>query len=176
MSLKAELRWSVVLPPKSLNKDGVKLQTEVSRRLLDDFNTERATKDLGYFLAVTTVETIGEGMVRPDTGEVKYPVVFNCITFKLFVGEIIEGVVYKVMRHGVFLRCGPVENVFLSSNKIPEYHFIPRDDDSVFLNPEKPHSRIGKDVTIRCIVLATRWSEEERELYALVDLPSEISS
>ncbi|KAM5552968.1 DNA-directed RNA polymerase V subunit 7 [Rosa sericea] len=173
MYLKVELRWSIVVPPKSLDKDGVKFQTELSRRLLDDFATKRATKDLGYFLAVTTVESIGEGKVRPDTGEVKFPVVFSCITFKLFRGEIIHAVVYKVLRHGVCLRCGPVEKMFLSANKIPDYQYIPREDDSVFLNQEKPHSRIGKDVTIRCVVIGTRWVEAEREFCVLVDLPNE---
>ncbi|XP_050373210.1 DNA-directed RNA polymerase V subunit 7-like [Argentina anserina] len=171
MYLKVKLCWNVVIPPKSLQIDGVKFQTELSRRLLNAFSEERATKDLGYLLAVTTVESIGDGKVRPGTGEVKYPVVFNCITFKLFPGEIIHAVVCKVMWHGVCLRCGPVENLFLSANRIPDYQYIPRDDDSMFLNPAKSQSRIRKDVTIRCIVIATRWSDADREFRVLVDLP-----
>lgn len=173
MYLKVELPWTIEVPPRSLDKEGVKFQTEIVRRLLKEFSAKRATKDLGYFLAVTTLDSIGEGKVRPDTGDVTFPISFSCITFKLFTGEIIDAVVYKVMKHGICLRCGPVENVFLSANKMPGYRYIPREDDPVFLNYEKPHARIRKDVTIRCVVIGTRWIEGEREFCVVVDLPDE---
>ena len=74
--------------------------------------TRKATKELGYFLVVNALKSIGEG--RDSTLEMYcFLLFFSCITFKLFQGDILEGFVHKVMKHGVFLSCGPVKNISL---------------------------------------------------------------
>ena len=115
MFLKVQLPWNVIIPAENLDAKGLMLQRAITVHLIENFTTRKATKDLGYFLAVTILESIGEGRVRQHTGDVPFPVVFSCITLKLFRGDILEGVVHKVLKHGVFLRCGPVENISLSS-------------------------------------------------------------
>ena len=45
------------------------LQRSIVIRLLDDFAGRKSTKDLGCYLAVTTLESIGEGNVRENTGD-----------------------------------------------------------------------------------------------------------
>ena len=76
--------------------------------------TRKATKELGYFLAVNALKSIGEG--RDSTLEMYcFRLFLSCITFKLFQGDILEGVVHKVLKHGVFLSCGPVKNISLKS-------------------------------------------------------------
>ncbi|OIV94306.1 hypothetical protein TanjilG_19312 [Lupinus angustifolius] len=80
------------------------------------------------------------------SGDVLFPVVFNAITFKIFKGEILEGVVHKVLKHGVFMRCGPIENVYLSNLKMPGYHYVPGEN-PCFMNEKM--SKVGKDVAVR---------------------------
>ncbi|CAL8989862.1 unnamed protein product [Prunus brigantina] len=143
------------------------LQKSIVVQLLDEFASRKATKDLGYLLALTTLETIGEGRVREHTGDVLFPVVFSGITFKLFRGEIAEGVVHKVLKHGVFLSCGPVENIYLSKLKMPDYDYVPGEN-PVFMNSKM--SKIEKGSTVRFIVIGTKWLESEREFQALVGL------
>ncbi|KAL3578085.1 hypothetical protein D5086_019589 [Populus alba] len=89
------------------------------------------------------------------------------ITFKIFKGEILEGVVHKVLKHGVLLRCGPIENIYLSSMKMLDYRYVPGEN-PVFLNDKT--SKIEKDVVVRFVVLGTKWLEAEREFQALVSL------
>ncbi|KAI9087481.1 hypothetical protein K1719_030621 [Acacia pycnantha] len=123
MFLKVQLPWNVILSPESLEASDLKLQESIIIRLLDDFAAKKATKDLGYYIAVTTLKRIGEGKVRQHTGDVLFPVVFSALTFKFCKGEILEGVVHKVMKHGVFLRCGPVESLYLTNLKMPDYRW-----------------------------------------------------
>lgn len=170
MFLKVKLPWNVVIPAENLDAKGLMLQRSIVIRLLDDFASKKATKDLGYYLAVTTLESIGEGKVRQTTGDVLFPVVFSGITFKIFRGEILEGTVYKVMKHGVFLRCGPIENIYLSNKKMPNYHYV-TGETPIFIHESLP--KIGKDVLIRFIVIGTKWNEAEREFQALVSLDGE---
>ncbi|KAK6911373.1 hypothetical protein RJ641_023466 [Dillenia turbinata] len=82
-------------------------------------------RDLGYILAVTALNRIEEGKVQQQTGEVAFPVVSTCLTFKIFKGEIPEGVVHRIWKHGVFLRCGPIHNLYLSNQKMPGYDYMP---------------------------------------------------
>lgn len=166
MFLKAQLPWNVIIPPENLDAKGLMLQRSIIMRLLDDFATRKATKDLGYFLAVTTLESIGEGRVRQQTGDVMFPVVCSAVTFKLFRGEILEGVVHRVLKHGVFFRCGPVENIYLSRQKMPGYSYD-GGENPVFRDES---SKIEKDVIVRFIVIGTKWLEAEREFQALVSL------
>ncbi|KAK6786663.1 hypothetical protein RDI58_015188 [Solanum bulbocastanum] len=93
-------------------------------------------------MTFTTLERIGEGKVREYTGDVLFPMKFSCVTFKIFRGEILEGIVDKILKHGVFLRCG-------STNKM---------------------SRIEKDTVVRFIVVGARYVEAEKEFQAVVSL------
>ncbi|KAH7522187.1 hypothetical protein FEM48_Zijuj07G0111800 [Ziziphus jujuba var. spinosa] len=167
MFLKVQLPWNVVILAENLDAKGLMLQKAIVIRLMDEFATKKATKDLGYFLAFTTLDKAGEGKVRQNTGDVMFPVVFSGITFKLYRGEILEGVVHKVFKHGVLLRCGPVENIYLSSLKRTDYQHMP-EENAFFLN-DMP-SKIEKDVVVRFIVIGTKWLEADREFQALVSL------
>ncbi|KAH7511139.1 hypothetical protein FEM48_ZijujUnG0041600 [Ziziphus jujuba var. spinosa] len=122
MFLKVQLPWNVVIPAENLDAKGLMLQKAIVIRLMDEFATKKATKDLGYFLAVTTLDK----------------------------GEILEGVVHKVLKHGVLLRCGPVENIYLSSLKMPDYQHMPGEN-PFFLNDKS--SKIEKDVVVDLLSL-----------------------
>ena len=89
-----------------------------------------------------------------------FPVIFNAITFKIFKGEILEGVVHKVLKHGVFMRCGPIENIILSNFKMPDYVYVPGEN-PCFMSDKM--SKIGKDVRVRFVVIATNWMEADKE-------------
>lgn len=168
MYLKVQLDWNVVIPAENLDIKGLMLQKAILVRLLDNFAAKKATKDLGYLVAVTTLNKIGEGKVREHSGDVLFPVSFTCLSFKVFRGEVIEGVVHKILKHGVFLRCGPIENLYLSNQKMSDYQYQFADN-PCFLSL-KTGSRIEKDVTVRCIVIGVKYMEAQKEFQAVVGL------
>ncbi|KAH0914805.1 hypothetical protein HID58_029251 [Brassica napus] len=150
-----------------MDAKGLMLKRTILIQLLEAFASKRATKELGYYLTVTSLDKIGEGKIREHTGEVMFPVVFSGMTFKIFKGEILEGVVHKVLRHGVFMRCGPVENVYLSHVKMPDYKYLPGEN-PIFMNEKM--SRIQVDTLVRFVVIGTKWMEVEKEFQALASL------
>ncbi|KAI3504213.1 hypothetical protein L1887_32758 [Cichorium endivia] len=168
MFLKVQLNWNVVIPAESLDIKGLMLQKAILIRLLDDFAAKKATKDLGYLLAVTTLDKIGEGKVREHSGDVLFPVTFTCLSFKVFRGEIVEGVVHKILKHGVFMRCGPIENLYLSNQKMRDYGYQ-IGESPCFLNTTTG-SRIEKDVGVRCVVIGVKYMEAMKEFQAVVGL------
>ncbi|XP_009622173.4 DNA-directed RNA polymerase V subunit 7 [Nicotiana tabacum] len=167
MYLKSRLSWNVIIPAENLDIEGLMLQKAIVVRLLEDFASKKATKNLGYFIAVTTMEKIGEGKVRQHTGDVLFPVDFSCITFNIFRGEILEGVVHKILKHGVFLRCGPTDKIYLSHQKMSDYKYVPGEN-PIFMNEKM--SRIERDTVVRFIVVGARYVEAEKEFQAVVSL------
>lgn len=167
MYLKSRLSWNVIIPAENLDIEGLMLQKAIVVRLLEDFASKKATKNLGYFIAVSTMEKIGEGKVRQHTGDVLFPVDFSCITFNIFRGEILEGVVHKILKHGVFLRCGPTDKIYLSHQKMSDYKYVPGEN-PIFMNEKM--SRIERDTVVRFIVVGARYVEAEKEFQAVVSL------
>ncbi|KAF3663757.1 DNA-directed RNA polymerase V subunit 7 [Capsicum baccatum] len=167
MYLKSKLSWNVIIPAEILEVGGLMLQKAIIVRLMDEFASKKASKNLGYFMAVTSLEKIGEGKVREHTGDVLFPVEFGCLTFKMLRGEILEGVVDKILKHGVFLRCGPTDKVYLSHQKMADYKYVPGEN-PIFMNEKM--SRIEKDTQVRFIVVGARYVEAEKEFQAVVSL------
>ncbi|KAJ4887155.1 DNA-directed RNA polymerase IV subunit 7 [Raphanus sativus] len=167
MFIKVKLPWNVIIPAEAMDPNGHMIQTAVLTRLLDAFASKKATKDVGYFIALKSLEEIGEGRIRETTGEIVFPVVFSGITFKMFKGEIVRGVVHKVHKSGVFLRCGPCENVYLSHYKMPGYDYVGQGN-PLFVNENMSRIQIGS--TVRFVVLDIQWKEAEKEFIALASL------
>lgn len=167
MYLKSKLSWNVILPAENLNITGLMLQKAIITRLMAEFAAKKVTKDLGYFLTVTTVGSIGEGKVRQQSGDVLFPVDFSCITFKMLIGEVLEGTVHKILNHGVFLRCGPVEKVYLSNSKMEGYKYVPGEN-PFFMNAKS--SKIEKGVVLRFLVIGEKFMEAEKDFQFLASL------
>ncbi|CAH2070691.1 unnamed protein product [Thlaspi arvense] len=86
-------------------------------------------------------------------------------------GQILHGVVHKVYTYGVYLRCGPVKNVYISYMKMLDYKFVPGKN-PIFMNEKM--SRIQEGTTVRFMVITTKWMEAQRELHTLGTLEGEI--
>ncbi|GJX44115.1 DNA-directed RNA polymerase V subunit 7-like protein [Tanacetum coccineum] len=168
MFLKEQLNWNVVIPAENLDIKGLMLQKAILVRLLDDFSAKKATKASWLSISRDYPRQNREGKVRELSGDVLFPLSFTCLSFKVFRGEVIEGVVHKILKHGVFLRCGPIENLYLSNQKMTDYQYQIAES-PCFLNL-KTGSRIEKDVTVRCIVIGVKYMEAEKELQAVVGL------
>ncbi|KAF7144538.1 hypothetical protein RHSIM_Rhsim04G0192700 [Rhododendron simsii] len=116
------------------------LQKSITICLLGDFSSKKATK---------------------------YLVLFSCVTFKPLRGEILDGVVHKILKHGVLLRSGPIENIYLSNQKMSDYKYVPGEN-PIFMNDKL--SKIEKDVVVRFSVIGTKYIKVEREFQAVVSL------
>ncbi|GAV69602.1 hypothetical protein CFOL_v3_13103 [Cephalotus follicularis] len=174
MFSEVKLIRSVAIIAENLDKDGPVGQRSIVTRLLEDLQSEKASKDHGYFLAVTSLNGILKVEVVEESRAMFFVVLFNCRTFKPFKGEVLQGVVHHIFMHGVFLRCGPVKYVFLSARKMPNYHYV-SNENPVFLSDEL--AKIEKDVVVRFMVLGVKWIEQrgdmKREFVMLASLEGE---
>ena len=50
----------------------------------------------GFVIAVTTIDSVGAGLIQPGEGFVMYPVKYKAIVFRPFKGEVLDAVVTQV--------------------------------------------------------------------------------
>ncbi|CAN6353837.1 unnamed protein product, partial [Urochloa humidicola] len=164
--LESEMSWNVLIAPSQLDRKGLLLRKAIIVRLLEDVTNRRASKEHGYYVAVNQLKAISEGKVRELTGDVLFPVTFTCITQKPMKGEIMVGYVDRILKHGMFLKSGPVESIFMAEKSMGDYKYI-GGENPMFMNDQ---SKLEKDTAVRFKVLGFRWMEADRQFQLLATI------
>lgn len=89
-----------------------KFDLELSRAVkesLQDTIEGRMNPDIGVFLVVTDVMSIGEGKIVPEDGAVHYDVEYKILIFRPEPNEIVIGDVVDITEFGAFTRIGPLD-------------------------------------------------------------------
>ena len=99
------LKDKVRVPPVKFDlelEEGVKqsLQDQVEGKL---------NPQIGVFLAVTDVISIGDGSIVPEDGAVHYPVEYKILVYKPDVNELVVGEIVDITEFGAFTRIGPID-------------------------------------------------------------------
>lgn len=165
--LEVELPWNCLIPPDQLDTKGLLLHKAIILRLLEDVAARKSSKEHGCYIAVTSLNRIGEGKVRQLTGDVLFPVTFKCLVQKPCKGEVLVGTIDKILKHGIFLKSGSFDSIFLSEKKMGDYRFV-AGENPIFMNEKQ--SKLEKDAAIRFKVLGFRWNEGDRTFQVLATL------
>lgn len=167
MYCEVELVRDVAVLAENFKRDIPVSQRSIITRLLEDLLREKASKDHGYFLAVTGLKMIGKGVVSDESGDVSFPVFFNCRTLLPVKGDILQGVVQRIFMFGVLLRCGPIRYAYLSVRKMRGYRYLPGAK-PLFISDEL--GKIDIDVVVSFMVLDVKWVETNKEFFMLASL------
>ncbi|KAK9059001.1 hypothetical protein SSX86_021620 [Deinandra increscens subsp. villosa] len=157
----------VVIPTKDIDTNGMVPTGLVVTNLLKKLTAYKALKGVGYILGVTKLKSIRRGKFNDPTKHTHFSVAFNCRTLLPMEGEVMIGIVHMITRFGVFLKTGPMELVYLSTQKMPDYYFVD-EGKPFFLSNDL--SRIEEGVVIRFVILATRWSQRTRDINVLASI------
>ncbi|KAK4478159.1 hypothetical protein RD792_017441 [Penstemon davidsonii] len=161
--------YEVHFPTKNLEKNGEILTSFIVTKLLNQLSRYRACK-CGYLLAVTKLVSIGHGHNKSSPHCTCFPVEFRCRTFIPVNGEIFTGVVKHVLERGVFLKSGPMNIVYLSSLKMPNFNYVSdKIEKLVFMRDDLSKIEVG--VVVRFVVFAVKWVEDrQREFRVLASI------
>lgn len=78
-------------------------------------------KQFGVILAITKVESVGEGKIFPGDGSIHYPVSFTALTYLPELHEVVKGSVIEVTEFGVFVRIGPLDGMIHVSQIMDDF-------------------------------------------------------
>ncbi|KAL0376717.1 UNVERIFIED_CONTAM: DNA-directed RNA polymerase V subunit [Sesamum calycinum] len=140
MFLRSQLSWNVVIPAQNLDAEGLILQKAILIGLLDEFAAKKASKDIGYFLAVTTLDHIGKGIIRQHCGDLLFPSTSAASPSRCSLGDL-----------------GRRRPQNSEARRLRE------------MRNEKS-SKIEKGTVVRFLVLAEKYDEAEKDFRAVVSL------
>lgn len=95
----------VRVPPEKFDLD---LEQAVKESLQEALEGKIHT-ELGVFLAVTDVLSIGEGKIVPEDGAIFYPAEFKTLVYRPEINEVVLGEVVDITEFGAFTRIGPLD-------------------------------------------------------------------
>lgn len=78
-------------------------------------------KDLGTILAVTEIKDIKGGSIIPGDGAAYYTTIFQALTFKIDLHEIVDGEIVDIVEFGAFMRFGPLDGLIHVSQIADDY-------------------------------------------------------
>lgn len=79
------------------------------------------SKDLGVVIGVTSIDSIGEGVVISGDGAAYYDTSFTVMSFKPEVGEVVLGKISDITDFGAFITMGPIDGMIHVSQTMDDF-------------------------------------------------------
>jgi DNA-directed RNA polymerase subunit E' len=106
-------------------------------------------EELGYVIAVTSVEVSPTGKIIPGDGATYHRVTFSLVTFYPIIQEVVEGDVVEIADFGAFVRIGPVDALLHVSQLMDDYMSYDEKQGVLMGKETKRKLSSGDDVRVR---------------------------
>jgi DNA-directed RNA polymerase subunit E' len=111
------LQDTIRIPPETFGNPLEKVGREQVKQKYEGIVDE----ELGYVIAVTTIEVSPIGKIIPGDGATYHKVSFSLLTFYPIIQEVVEGDVVEIADFGAFVRIGPVDALLHVSQLMDDY-------------------------------------------------------
>ena len=123
MFYKVELKDHIRVPPNLFN---LPLEEAVIKRIKTKYSGF-ISKDLGIIIDVSGMKEIGEGIIIPGDGASYYDVLFELLTFKPEMQEIVLGKIKDIAEFGAFINIGPIDGMIHISQTMDDFVSFSKD-------------------------------------------------
>lgn len=117
MFYKVDLRDHIRVPP---NLFSLPLEEAVIKRIKTKYSGY-ISKDLGIVIDVPSIKEIGEGVLIPGDGASYYDVLFELLTFKPEMQEVVVGKIKDIAEFGAFINIGPIDGMIHISQTMDDF-------------------------------------------------------
>ena len=117
MYYKIELKDRIRVPPDLFN-------LEVKDSVIQSIKKKYSgyiSKDLGIVIDVSNVKETGDGIIIPGDGSSYYEAVFDILTFKPELQEVILGKIRDIVDFGAFITLGPIDGMIHVSQTMDDF-------------------------------------------------------
>jgi DNA-directed RNA polymerase subunit E' len=144
------------VPPEKLGLNVI----ESVKKAIEDKVEGLLDPKLGVVLSIVSIDKIGEGKIMPEDPGVYYHTMFNLLTYKPELHELVYGKVVDNTEFGSFVRIGAIDGLVHISQLMDD--FVSFDaKNSQFLGRET--KRVLKEGDeIRARIIAISWGEQNK--------------
>ena len=123
MFYKVEIQDHIRVPPDLFGKPAREAVLERVKKEYEGF----ISKDLGIVVDVQKVNEIREGVIIPGDGASYYETVFELLTFKPELQEVLLGKIKDIADFGAFITIGPTEGMIHVSQTMDDFVSFTKD-------------------------------------------------
>jgi len=123
MFYKVELKDHIRVPPNLFN---LPLEEAVTQRIKTKYSGF-ISRELGIVIDVSGMKEIGEGVIIPGDGASYYHVIFELLTFKPEMQEIVVGKIKDIAEFGAFINIGPIDGMIHISQTMDDFVSFSKD-------------------------------------------------
>jgi len=146
------LEDEISVPPAKLGKE---LNVGIKESIVDKYEG-KIDNDIGVVLAITEINNIGEGTLRPGDPSVHYPVRFQMLTWMPKDQELVEGEVVDIMEWGAFIRIGPVDGLIHISQVMDDFVSFDEKGAQLIGRASRRILKVGDRVRARIITISLK--------------------
>ncbi|MFH1409320.1 MAG: DNA-directed RNA polymerase [Nanoarchaeota archaeon] len=117
MFYRVEVKDHIRVPPKLFDKN---VEDAIIARVQHDYDGY-ISKELGIVVGVSKVKAVQEGVIIPGDGAPYYETVFELLTFKPELQEVIVGKIRDIADFGAFMSLGPIEGMIHVSQTMDDF-------------------------------------------------------
>jgi DNA-directed RNA polymerase subunit E' len=149
MFYKAELKDHIRVAPKFFELDVEEAVLKCIKLKYDGY----ISQDLGIVVDVVGIKDVKEGIIIPGDGASYYETVFDIITFKPELQEVIPGRIKDIADFGAFITMGPIEGMIHISQTMDD--FVSFSKDKVLTGKDTKRSlKVGDQCRARVIAVS----------------------
>lgn len=149
MFYRAKIEDYIRVSPEKFNLDLNSAVIDMIKKKYEGY----ISKELGIVIDVSKVNSVGDGVIIPGDGAPYYKVVFELLTFKPELQEVMLGRVRDIADFGAFLAIGPAEGMVHISQTMND--FVSFSKDKVLLGKDtKRNLRVGDLCRARVIAIS----------------------
>ncbi len=153
MYYKVKLEDTVRIPPAKFSDDLEKVVTDIVQKSFE--GTMR--KKHGIIVVADNIEPVGNGRVIHGDGAMYQKVLFDALTFKPELQEILDAVVCEIVEFGAFCHIGPLDALVHMSQIMNDY--VEVDSESEVISGKEKKQILKKGDPVRTRVVAVSLNE-----------------
>jgi len=123
MFYKAEIRDHIRVPPELFDKPR---EEAILLKIKSDYEGY-ISKELGIVIDVSSVKEIREGIIVPGDGAAYYETIFELLTLKPEMQEVMIGKIRDIADFGAFITMGPIDGMIHISQTMDDFVSFSKD-------------------------------------------------
>ena len=150
MYYKVKFEDTIRIPPNKFSQDLDAVVTDIVQKTFE--GTMR--KNHGIIVVADSIKPVGHGIVIHGDGAMYQKVVFNALTFRPELQEVLDAIVCEIVEFGAFCHIGPLDALVHMSQIMNDYVEVDAENEIITGKEKKFTLKTGDSVRARVVAVS----------------------
>ncbi|KYK27205.1 DNA-directed RNA polymerase subunit E' [Thermoplasmatales archaeon SG8-52-1] len=150
MYYRVKIEDTIRIPPNKFSQDLDAVVTDIVQSTFE--GTMR--KNHGIIVVADNIKPVGHGIVIHGDGAMYQKVVFNALTFKPELQEVLDAIVCEIVEFGAFCHIGPLDALVHMSQIMNDYVEVDAENEIITGKEKKFTLKTGDPVRARVVAVS----------------------